>query len=241
MRKGSYKDGEGARRDLTSDDDLMHIAGTRGETTLDGVPHEVSLTAGPWISNVRGDKKVLTYLGNLRTLAAKTRGQLAQRLAVKIGVALAQLWRERATHRQTDVKRVGDDNRISVQFAPFTRRQLLTTYGQGMAQEVEDALSGKNPARIKAAWEEAITLLKEWQIVGYYKQLDPMPAERKNWDAAWYEEQRLDVRPARLIADDVAEVKRAGLSAGRARKRGKGAASAGAVTSGDFGPNSTKK
>jgi hypothetical protein len=223
LRKGSYKDGDGARRDLTSDDDLMHIAGTRGETTLDGIPHEVSLTVGPWVGKLRGDKQVLTYLGNLRTLASKPRGQLAQRLAVKTGIGLEQLWREKAAHHQTQVKRVGNENRISVQFEPFTRRQLLTTYGQGMAQEVEEALGGDHPGRIRLAWQQVIPLLKEWRIVGHYKELDPMPAERKNWDTFWYEEQRLDVRPAPLMADDVAEVNRAKAAADKARKRAKAA------------------
>jgi hypothetical protein len=222
VRRGTYKDpNTKQKRDLTSDDDLIHISGTRSDVQerLDGVPYEVSLSVGPWIEKLRGDKRVLTYLGDLRTFVAKRRGRFPQRLAVKLGVALQQQWRTKATHDETQVKHTGQDNCLSIRYKPFTRQELMTTYGQESARELEELLCSNDPGHAREYFQEAIKLLQKWKVVGYYRELSALPESRKGWQDFWYKEQLLDIRPAREMAQDIKEVKQAKASADRARKR----------------------
>lgn len=214
LRKGIYPDPDDKKkiRDLSSDDDLLHISGTLADVQqrLDNVPFEVSLTSGPWIEKMRGDRSILTYLGNVKALAAKPRRRFPARLAVKIGVALLQNWRERATHEQTQIKHPGDENKLSISFAPFTRKELMTTYGQEAAGELERLLfETDDPGRAVKYWKQAIKYLTEWGIIGYEKALEPRMGKGHGWQKWWYEEQLVDVRPSLNLASDIAEVHRA--------------------------------
>ena len=224
LRRGIWRDPDDKKklRDVSSDDDLLHISGTRADMQqrMDNVPFEVSLTAGPWIEKMRGDKSMLFYLGNIRTLAAKPRGRLPARLAVKIGISLLQDWREKATKKTTRLKLVGDKNRPSFQFEPITRKELLTVYGQEAAHEIEMLLKSDDPGRAIKYWDEAIKNLKKWRIVGYCEAIDAKPVTGYNWQKKWYEGQKLDIRPAQVLVPDIARVHASGQQAEKKRAAG---------------------
>ena len=231
LRKGSYPDPDNKkkRRDLNSDDDLLHISGTLDDVQqrLDGVPFEVSLTSGPWIERVRGDKSVLSYLGNVRTLAAKPRRRPTTLFAVQVGYALLQKWRERATHSETQFKTIGEHNVLSVHFAPFTRHELLTTFGQHGAREMEKILASHDPGHAVDYWNQAMDELKRWKFIdpGSCKP-DIQPGSGYGWQDTWYRKSLLVIRPTTAITEELYEVRMASRQADKAsaRSRGQGTA-----------------
>ena len=213
LRRGVYKDPNDKKktRSMNSDDDLLHISGTLADEQqrMDNVPFEVTLSSGPWIETVRGDKSLMNYLGNVRMLAAKKRGRFPARLAVKMGLSLLQHWREEAAKKETQIKSVGDENRLSVQVDPTTRKDLLTTYGQEAAREFEALLfDSDEPGVAVEYWDAAIGYLKKWQVVSYCKptKASAVAITGYNWQRAWYEQEKLDIRPVHSLAIDVSEI-----------------------------------
>lgn len=223
LRRGSYKDPDDKKRirDLSCNDDLLHIAGTLEDAPprMDGLPYGVTLQAGPWIEEMRGDKSILSYLGNVRTLAEIPRKKLGGRLAAKIGVFLLQTWREKAAHDETQILHPGDENQLSVKFAAITRQKLLTCYGNEDAREIEVILASNNPGHARKYWDEAIKHLKDKGIIGYYAEESSNLVAGYKWQEEWYKKQLLDIRPSPAIALQVAEINNAGKKAEAKRKK----------------------
>jgi hypothetical protein len=222
-RPGRYRDRDTREyMDLTSVDRLLVITGIQApvQPALGGTepPTTVDVVAGPWIDPHIGDDRVLTYFGNVLLLAKKPRGQVTQRLAVAIGMALNQGWRERAAKAVVKRGAGAGPDKLTVQIAPFTRRELLTTFGTDAARDVEEALEGNDPGRAVKYWDDAIKELRMWGVVGSYLPLDPMPTQRQGWQDFWYQEQRLDIRPSPEGCQAIAQIQQARRRADRARR-----------------------
>jgi hypothetical protein len=214
-RDGKFRDPDTRELvDTTSRDALVQIVGRQMPRQLafdDSTPPlEVTYVAGPWIEQWKGDHRLLTYLGDVRKLAAIKAGKPSGAWAQAIGLALNQCWRERASY--ADPTRVGEDKRLTVRFAPFTRRQLLDLFPP--TPSVGEVLEGPHPARAREYWDEGIKHLQRKHLVAHYAELTPTTTKRKGWAADWLD-QPLDIRPSKTEADAIATI----ATRARARKK----------------------
>jgi hypothetical protein len=223
QRKGRYRDPDTRDvLDLTSVDALIRITGQRMPAQLafdsSQPPIEVTYVAGPWLDKWRGNRQVLSYFGDVRKLAAIPGGKPSGAWAQAIGLALNQLWRERAARAQ--VARVGEDNHRTVRVGTFTRRQLLTMFPP--SPSVEEVLGSPNPRRAQGYWNDAISLLKTVGVVAHYQETTPLHAGRQGWAEPWLT-QSLDIRPADEEKQAVMEIANRAATAHktRAKRRGK--------------------
>lgn len=186
-------------------------------------PVFVTLTAGPFLEKFRNNKRVLQHFGNVRKLTELPTGKPSGAWALSVGLALNQYWRQGASYSK--VNHAGDDSHLTVQSKyPFTRFRLLDLFRS--EPWVEDVLNSENPHRARRYWKEAIRLLKQHGVIGYFRELDRLPENRKGWKDYWLNRQRLDIRPKQDGAEAVAELSRSAKKAARARgkKRSPGAA-----------------
>jgi hypothetical protein len=205
--------------DLTSADALIRLTGMRGPTQLafdnSSPPLEVSWVAGPWLNRFRNNTQVLQFFGDINRLAAIPSGQPRGAWAQSIGLALNQLWRERAA--KSKVSHAGDDNHLI-----FTRFELLNMFRA--EPWIEDVLNSNNPQRARDHWKGAIRILKhEAGVIGHYEELEPeAPVQRRlGWQMNWLH-QKLDIRPKDEWMRAVAELSKQTAKAGRALARKKG-------------------
>ncbi len=205
LRKGRYTDRQTKQvLDLRSEAPLFHIDERlypEGEQfTLDdsATPIGVTLVRGAWLSHWADDERIISYFGNVRRLADFPAGQTSGAWAQAIGMTLFQLWREASS--RVEIVGVGDQQRPTARFAPFTRRGLLDTFLPDPT--VEDILNGPNPKRARNYWTAAITLLKDGGIIGSYKELGTLPPDRQGWAKPWLD-QKMDIRPSREGMQDV--------------------------------------
>ena len=91
----------------------------------------------------------------------------------------------------------------------FTRRKLLDLFPP--QPTVDELLQGVHPGRAKQYWRDAMDLLQQQDVVGYYHELEPLKAGRQAWADAWLD-QPLDIRPSEDGTNAIAEI------AGHARK-----------------------
>jgi hypothetical protein len=218
-RPGRYRDPRTKELiDLVSVDAFIKITGKRlaNRAAANGsqVPHDVSFVAGPWLEQYRGNRQVLSDFGDVLRIAAIPAGKPGGAWAQSVGLALNQRWRERA--HEADTHRVGEDRHLTVRFRPFTRRDLLGLFAP--SPTVDDVLCGPNPKRAQTYWDEAIKLLKQERLIGYYHELKPIKAGRQGWRDAWLN-QPLDVRPTAGEREATAEI--AGKATTARRRRGR--------------------
>lgn len=215
--------------DLTSADALVRLTGMRGplQPAFDNSspPVEVSWVVGPWLDRFRDNKQVLQFFGELDRLAAIPAGKPSGAWAQSIGLALNQLWRERA--RKATTARAGENNRLTVVFeTPFTRLELLDMFRA--VPWVGDILYGDNPRRAQKYWGEAIKILKKSGIIGHYKELTGKVAQQRRlgWQDDWLH-QELDIRPKNEWVKAVADLSSKGAAVGRFSGRRKASKSRG--------------
>jgi hypothetical protein len=217
------------RLDLTCTSALVRITEVRSVTQQTGLSHgetpvSVTLTAGPFLDKLRGNKQVLQHFGNVQKLAELPAGKPSGAWALSIGLALNQLWRQGAKTAQ--INNAGDSNRKTVSFRfPFTRYRLLDMFRA--EPWVENVLTSANPKRAQKYWCEAISLLQQQGVVGDYAELDKLPQGHKGWQHYWLHQQRLDIRPTGDAVEAVVELSRSVIRAkkrGPAKKRKAGAA-----------------
>lgn len=218
-RKGKYKDRETGRwLNLESHSPLISITeiATAQQPSLDGSepPVEVEIVAGAFLARLRPNRKTaLPYFGNVRKIAAIPAGRPSGALAQSIGLALNQRWREGGSTARVNTH-TGQDNHLSVcNRRPFTRRELCSLFPSNPS--LESLLAGKDPQRAKRYCAEAFDLLREHKVIGYYRELEALPARRKGGNDAWLD-QPLDIRPTPEAMQDQAAV-----AAGRRRYRKK--------------------
>ncbi|MGH2355814.1 MAG: hypothetical protein ACRDI2_08260 [Chloroflexota bacterium] len=205
-RPGKYRDPDTKQEvDLQSIDALIRITGQRKPAQLafdaSVPPLEVTYAAGPWIEQWRGNHAILTYFGDVRRLATIPAGKPSGTWAQAIGLALHQRWRERSAY--ADVHHVGGDKALTVCFGTFTRRDLFDLFSPDPS--ADDVLGGHDPKRARAYWKDAIALLKQQGVVGYYKELGALPDKRQGWRDAWLD-QELDIRPTEEGKQATAEI-----------------------------------
>jgi hypothetical protein len=206
---------------LYSSDALFKIIGRRGieQGTLDNsaVPQEVTLVAGPWVRKFRGNREILSDFGDLKAITAIRRGTPSGSWAACIGLSLQQKWREKSS--KAPVVQVGEDKdgkkRITQRFPPVTRRQLIDEAWRS-DHDVMEILESDKPGRAKDYWQKAIKELQKLGVIGYYKEIDKLPAGYE-WQQKWLD-QKLDIRPGTLLRVDAVKIRQ---SAQQARKRGK--------------------
>lgn len=218
-RPGKYKDPHTNQvLDLSTTDSLIKII-TRydddPQPNLDGsdVPRAVTWVVGDWLDQFRGNERVLQYFGDVRKVAAIPAGKPSGAWAQSIAMALNQSWREQASRAEVD--HVGEENKLTVRFRPFTRLQLLDMFR--CEPWVDDVLKSNDPKRAQVYWQEAIRILrKEAGIIGHYAELDAMPNARQGWRDFWLKQQRLDIRPKQYGMEATAEISR---TAARTRRK----------------------
>src|SRR5262249_35294566 len=147
-RPGKYRDRlTGAELDLTSSDALIKVTGKRfqkdshEDLQTREIPLEVHWVAGPWLDQWRGNSQVLHYFGDLRKIASIATGKASGAWAQSIGLALHQLWRERA--KTAEVCTVGEKNQLTAKLKTFTRFELLSFFR--CEPWVEDLLNSDKP------------------------------------------------------------------------------------------------
>jgi len=236
-RPGYYKDPRtGTQLELTSVDALIRITGQREATqpALDASapPLEVTFVAGPWLDQWRGNARILHHFGDVRRLAAIPAGRPSGAWAQGIGLSLQQRWREFAAAPSTTLATTGEEHRLTVQLPrPFTRRELLSLFRA--KPDFEEILGGDKPHRAKEYWNEAVAILLgkrgSGKLIGYYAELEPLPAGRQGWQAAW-ETQPLDIRPNLTSATDMAAIARKAANARKKAGRARGVRSTRAST-----------
>lgn len=180
-------------------------------------PFEVELESSSWLAQFRGNTTILWYFGDVRRLANIKAGQPSGAWAQAIGLALQQLWRERAA--TAEVARVGDDHKPTVRFQrPFTRRELLDLFPPDPT--ADKVLESSHPNRARSFWTEAIGLLKQQGAIGYYEEPETT-LPRKGWAKDWLD-QPLDIRPPREGVTAVIEIADRKRAADKRRKRTRG-------------------
>jgi hypothetical protein len=127
-------------------------------------PLVVTLGPSPWLERLRGKRWMLPDFGQVPALAAISDGRPSGTWARAIGLALHQLWRERAAD-QVDMRR------------PFTRRELLEFFPP--QPTVWSVLNGEHPQRAISYWDQAIDKLKHEHVIGSCKPIEPLPADRR--------------------------------------------------------------
>jgi hypothetical protein len=206
-RPGRYRDPDTHEMvDLTSVDALIRLIGRRMPAQLafdaSTPPIEVSFVAGPWIQRWAGNRHILTYFGDVRKLASIPSGKPSGLWAQAIGLALQQWWREQSA--RAELQFAGTDGGISVRFpSRLTRRVVLDMFPP--TPSADEILHGDHPSRARHYWNDAIELLKRAGVIADYRELDPLRLSRKNWQAAWLD-QELDVRPTDHAKDAVAQI-----------------------------------
>jgi hypothetical protein len=113
-RAGRYKDPDtGEVYDLTSRSELLHISERLDPEQLSFDPGQppiaITYNAGPWIQQWRGNRRVLSYFGDVRKLAAIPAGKPSGAWAQAIGLAL-QKRRLCAEHAAADGADVHTDD-----------------------------------------------------------------------------------------------------------------------------------
>jgi hypothetical protein len=181
---------------------------------LDGsqTPVTVTLTCGPWLERFRGDDRILQYFGNILKLSGLPTGKAHGEWALSIGMALNQLWREKA-YSGAQVSRTGDSNQEVVVYKPFTRFELLSMFPPTKFP-IDKILKGANPIRAQEYWDDAIDLLKEKRgqtvetkkQISYCKELTNVPLPRQGWQDVWLHQHKFDIRPTGEARDDAVEI-----------------------------------
>jgi hypothetical protein len=221
-RKGVYRQrGTREPKDLTTFSALIRLTerGYSGQLALepnDRPPDEVSFVAGPWLDQARGDPSILSYFGDVRRLAAIPAGKPSGAWAQAIGLTLQQRWREMAA--SADIGRVGEGKRITTRTQHFTRRSLLDLFPP--APTLDEALQSahRNRHRVQEYWQEAIGILKQQGIIGFYCEVEPLGGNRYDWVKAW-ETQPLDIRPSDSGKLAIAQIAAQAQAAQKARAR----------------------
>jgi hypothetical protein len=189
-RRRPYRDSmTGENRRLVSRDSLLMVGGVEldeQQLELDGSepPITVDLAAGAFPGRYRDNRRVLTYFGNVRALAAIPAGKPSGAWAQAIGLALNQHWREHAARADTDG--------MSAELPPITRQALLDTFPP--SPTVYEVLRGPNPKRARDYFAQAIDLLTKHGVIGQFSEPDPI-ADRKGWANRWLAE-LVDARPS---------------------------------------------
>lgn len=223
QRPGVYKDRSTGRKiEVTSVDVFLRVSGYRQalQTSIDGSepPLEVSLVAGPWIDRYRGNGQVLTTFADVRRIAAIPAGRPSGSWAQAAGMALQQVWRERATEATVEHSEQG----LSVCFPrALTRRQLLGMFR--CEPPPATILEGNDPTRARGYWAGALYQLQKAGVVSCCTETAALPKGRSGWQEAWLD-QPLDVRPGPDGARLVAEISQAAASAASGRRSAHGRA-----------------
>ena len=231
MRPGIWREPQGRDSDkarekidpdkLVSRDALLKIIGTRDaeQGTFDNSapPKEITFVAGPWVNQFRGNREILSELGDVRTIAQIPRGKPSGAWAACIGFALQQKWREKAAKAPEGKGKKKDGTQVPTQtFPPFTRRILLTQLWRSEF-DPEEILKSEHPERAKEYWEAAIKELKKRGVIGYCAEIEPLPIMAYGWQNAWLD-QPLDIRPT---GDNLKDTITIHEKASAARKRGR--------------------
>jgi hypothetical protein len=198
------------------------------QTRLDGsqAPVSATLTCGPWLERFRGNDKMLEYFGNILKLSGLPTGQAHGEWALSIGMALSQLWRERA-YKGAQVNRTGDNNQeVIIYNKPFTRAELLSMFPPTKFP-VGEILKGTDPKRAQKHWDDAIALLREKdnqtietkKQISHYKELTGVPLPRQGWQDIWLNQHKFDIRPTGEARADAVEICKAKTKRAAAAKR----------------------
>lgn len=171
-----------------------------------GVPDGVVVKRGSLLERFAGDPRILPFFGNLRLLAELPTGKPIPTLAQTVGLALHQLWREKAARcagRMVTVRR----KKVPEAFV-FTRRELCEEFPDDPPDWLL-RLADERPRRAREYWDGAMKLLQTnargevvpgeaLGTIGTYAELDPTPKPKPGepWPARWwYGEQRLLIAP----------------------------------------------
>jgi hypothetical protein len=89
-----------------------------------------------------------------------------------------------------------------------------------------ESYGGHGPGRRSAIsapqfWNQAMALLQEKEVIGRWKEIDPLPAGTRNWKKA-FREQQLEILPSaagRQVIKEIATAKK--VAAKRTRRKAK--------------------
>jgi hypothetical protein len=202
QRQRRYSEGQGKERkmrDLSIDEPLFRVCRPQDPRDLDadGVPNQINLVGGLWLSRFRHDDRVLAYLGDIRHLAALAARRPPEAWAQAMGISLLQLWREFAARSERPKP---------------SRRELLALFpAAASAQSAEALLYGKkDPDRAVKYWTQAVEVLKQLGILDTVV-AEPVELPRQGYGDRWLDT-KLDVTPGPAVDESLSRI-------GRRRRR----------------------
>lgn len=207
---------------------LVRITGTEwGQLSFDNgsPPVLIYLTPGAFLERFRQNPQVLQYLGELGILSEIPGGKVSGEWAKCVGVALWQLYRQRA--KDAIVGHVGDSNRPTVRGVFLTRRMLFGVFPPTRHSVERILVDPKSAHRVRGYWEAAMRELRTRGVVRSWRSREPLPTEPRlagsgrmpsGWQEQWLDEQ-LDIRLADDSARAVIEIRRKAAQTLRARRR----------------------
>ena len=139
--------------------------------------------------------------------------------------SFGEFWREDAATASVTT-RTKEDGRQAISVKSkntFTREQLLASIaGEDSSFTLSRVLDTAH-ARTRAPqfWNQAMALLQEKEVIGRWKELEPLPAGTRNWKKA-FREQQLEILPSaagRQVIKEIATAKK--VAAKRTRRKAK--------------------
>ena len=175
-RRGTYRNQlTRTVKDTYREDCLFHVVdreteweGNRPIVRGDGVPVRLRIHGGGLFRDIASNKLLLQYIGDLSALASISTGKASGQWARAIGLAFAQITRE----RYSKLRRA----------EAYCRRELLNRFPP--APCVQDLVDSSNPRRILQYWSNAIDELERigWIVM----REDPaVPERRYGWHEDW--------------------------------------------------------
>lgn len=184
-RRGVYRDPVSRRvTDTYRDEGLFYLidqetqwAGDGPGARVQGVPLRLRIHGGGLLRAMAQNRTLLQYIGDLEVLTRIPSGKATGQWARALGLAFAQLLRERAYRPAVPLV--------------FTRRELLTRFPP--APTVDDVVGSGNPKRLLQYWRDASA---ELERLGWWEMANdpPGPVSRYQWHDGWLD-QALAIRP----------------------------------------------
>jgi hypothetical protein len=221
VRHGRYRDRDGAVMDLDIRGPVL-VFGERGDPPDEpydpgAPPLVVTLGPSPWLARVKGQRQVMPDFGSVPALTRITDGRPSGRWARAIGLALHQLWRERAHDAELVPVGEGERRQYIARFAPFTRVELLTLFPPDPT--LWRVLQSEHPRRAVDYWKSAIVELKRHGVIATgYRELTSRQGPRYEWWREWIS-QPLEIRPGPTLQTDAVTIAKRAQTVGRGRRR----------------------
>jgi len=149
---------------------LIHVAPSE-------VPGSLVITAGAWLAENRRNGRLLADFGQIESLTTICAKQKSGVMARRLGMALHQLWRERADGAKRDKSGAFSIGK------PLTRMELLAR--AHLLEDFTSILKGHDPSRALKLWGQMLAHLRGVDILAKTQISVAVPLRRQGWRDYW--------------------------------------------------------